>query len=153
MEFLDDIVWQACAEQQQRAEDDDKGKVLRTDRAPACHSCCGNTVLVLESWESLKIIEECCGHDGRALYTHSTARLHSKRPDEAPDPRRVNVVSHIPCSSTACLFISDFYLCTCGSRSQFLLILTSYALRLLSLPTVHRVPINPCSLQFAFQFR
>lgn len=106
-----------------------------------------------ESWESLKIIEECCGHDGRALYIHSTARLHSKRPDEAPDPRRVNVVSHIPCSSTACLFISDFYLCTCGSRSQFLLILTSYALRLLSLPTVHRVPINPCSLQFAFQFR
>lgn len=77
----------------------------------------------------------------------------SKRPDEAPDPRRVNVVSHIPCSSTACLFISDFDLCTCGSRSQFLLILTSYALRLLSLPTVHTVPINPCSLQFAFQFR
>lgn len=48
MEFLDDVVWQACAEDQKRAEEDDKGKVLGTDGSPPGHRCSGYIVLALE---------------------------------------------------------------------------------------------------------
>jgi hypothetical protein len=42
MELLDYVVGQACAEDQKRAEKDDKGKVLGTDGSPPRHRCGGS---------------------------------------------------------------------------------------------------------------
>lgn len=47
MELLDDVVGQACAEDQNGEEEDDKGKVLGTDVSPPCHRFGGSIVLAL----------------------------------------------------------------------------------------------------------